>query len=484
MSCINRNNIIAITALTASTLVLAITLQQSFKNVNKSIFLKKGKSTMIKLLQGEREGLIHICSINTITFFDGSISIVSLREKVKEIVTLNPWLRSRLVNSAEFGETAALYPTEYNPDLDTNDFFYFLVDTVLTKDMDYSTMSNYLSKVMVKKGTECIGKNEPLFKVSLIEMKNSKEYALVVSLSHVLGDGHTFYRLYEMLDINKPAVALNPIRHHNFMDNLRSSNGKKLIDWMNSPLLVAGLLCTVIFGAIPKAAAYNLNNKTVENIKSNYHRKNSNADESLSEYGAVPFISTNDIITSWFFKQCNSKYGMMAINFRNRLVKKCCIRFTLIYNMLYVHRLEGYTDDDAGNYENIILYNSDDYSCPNYIRQSISTFRSKSNAVPSIYESLTFNISVVTNWSSFYRDITLSEDKETAPLSVQQSLHMPLMNLSDIIFRDLCIIFNTKKDQLAVMCFCRNINMEHAMDINNKEQYVADVKVMLDNRII
>ena len=45
----------------------------------------------------------------------------------------------------------------------------------------------------------------------------------------------------------------------------------------------------------------------------------------------IPYVSTNDIITSWFFRTRNHDYGMMLVNFRNRIC--------------------GLTDTDAGNYE-------------------------------------------------------------------------------------------------------------------------------------
>ena len=35
-------------------------------------------------------------------------------------------------------------------------------------------------------------------------------FALVVSMNHTVGDGHTYYRIYRMLDADTEAEALDP----------------------------------------------------------------------------------------------------------------------------------------------------------------------------------------------------------------------------------------------------------------------------------
>ena len=55
---------------------------------------------------------------------------------------------------------------------------------------------------------------------------------------------------------------------------------------------------------------------------------------------SVPFVSTNDIVTSWFFQHINASFGLMALNFRNHL--------------------PGITDSDAGNYESAITSSESD----------------------------------------------------------------------------------------------------------------------------
>jgi hypothetical protein len=34
---------------------------------------------------------------------------------------------------------------------------------------------------------------------------------------------------------------------------------------------------------------------------------------------AISYLSTNDLLTSWFFTLCQCDYGFMSVNFRNRI---------------------------------------------------------------------------------------------------------------------------------------------------------------------
>lgn len=55
------------------------------------------------------------------------------------------------------------------------------------------------------------GEDEPLFKVTLIHT-GSQTFALLVSLSHAIGDVATFYSLYTMLDPGRAKPSLDPTR--------------------------------------------------------------------------------------------------------------------------------------------------------------------------------------------------------------------------------------------------------------------------------
>ncbi len=346
-----------------------------------------------------------------------------------------------------------MYPVSFSPATDPYDFFEFVVDSEISTRLTHAELSKRLNPLTVKKGTECVGKNEPLFKVVLVEIRENHEYALVVSLSHVLGDGHTFYNLYGMLDCRTPATALVAERKQCFMDRLLVSSGKKLQAWLASPYLVTGILSNIALRPTPQSAVYTLNSEEVARAKQQYRQ----SDGEAGQYGDVPFVSTNDVVTSWFFKVCRSSYGMITVNNRNRY--------------------DGYTDKHAGNYQSVLLYNKDDFSVPNYIRQSVATMLSKSGAVPNLLETLWYNMSMITNWSSFYCDVSLGDKSHS-------TMHLPLMNPAECIFRDTCILFNVNKDTQALLFATRNVNFDALMSADSCDRRGKESLLFLGEKLM
>jgi len=65
----------------------------------------------------------------------------------------------------------------------------------------YPVMASICEAAIVKNGWSSLNKDEKLFKVSIILDKASRNaFALIVSLSHVAGDGASFYSIFQMLD--------------------------------------------------------------------------------------------------------------------------------------------------------------------------------------------------------------------------------------------------------------------------------------------
>ena len=93
--------------------------------------------------------------------------------------------------------------------------------------------------------------------------------------------------------------------------------------------------------------------------------------------------------------------GVMAINLRNHL--------------------EGHTDLHAGNYEKLIFYQKEDYVAPALICKSLAMLKrvvTKDEKLPTWYQDLGANISVVTNWSTFAKPNYIEGCKK--------DLHLPI----------------------------------------------------------
>jgi len=163
-----------------------------------------------------------------------------------------------------------------------------------------------------------------------------------------------------------------------------------------------------------------------EEVTSRLHESSGNG----GNLPPMPFISSNDILTTAIFKALNAEFGLMPVNYRNRV--------------------EGLTSDHCGNYEAVVGFCKADFQQPEDIRASITkrndgpdvlsvpdAMRSatsplsnkeltalgvKTNAqlcgqyrrlgndkpiLPSFCAKRRAIVSVVTNWAGFYEQIVL-----------------------------------------------------------------------------
>lgn len=442
----------------------------------------------IRLLEDERGGMMFAPSTNSITFFSGSLAEESLRLRIGEIIQSNPWLEARLVKSDVFDEVVAQYPTELTNVRNT--CFQSKYKSDLSKSMPYHQLVAEVSEALVPIGVTCTGKDIPLWRVTLYTI-NDCEYAIVVSLSHVLGDGHTFYALYSMLSKDQPITALTCERFSSFGECLVECVGQPLQDWIYSSWFSAGINNTLQRES-PSVCGYTVNKHEIQRLKDQVRKG---------------FVSTNDIIVSWFCRLCQSAYGLMVVNFRQRI--------------------EGLTDAHTGNYHKILVYAPEQYSSPEGVRQTLPSFN-KGGRLPSQEETLEFNLAMITNWSAFYRDITVGEAEGSSGSECRRDIsgrnssvtdeasglgnvrcvtvdsnnaddinssnnsrvgnsgsgsqlvaHFPLLNPSQVNFRDCCVVFQLDTDTLAVMLFTRS-----AVDIPQMVSVGHPSVSLLEKRII
>ena len=258
------------------------------------------------------------------------------------------------------------------------------------------------------------GPQEPLFRVSVIpcRINPAKHFALVVSLSHVVADGHTYYKLLEMLCSNDDTNKIAPLIYQRIStspNQQAQAMGQDNYDYVAKPGLAAfanlftGLVQTRTIGPVPQAAFALVNDKRMAEGKQQAAEA---FDKSISAAPAVPFLSTNDVLSSWFLHRSGATISVMAINFRDRL--------------------DGHTTNHAGNYENVIPYRQADVAHPAWIRQSIKLSDGQyrravttHEPLPAFWEALGTTTAVVTNWA------TLTDAPFVIP-NCQEELHLPL----------------------------------------------------------
>ena len=161
---------------------------------------------------------------------------------------------------------------------------------------------------LVKAGRSCLGRrDEPLFLVSTIAISSSK-FALVCSISHSIADGHTFYRLQAML-----SQALSPDSGVRAMTATRLPNFEQRLDAFMAGgndtaayLRSAGVVLKTLFAQLraprsrPAAGFWRVDSSWIDAEK--------------KKLAARAAVSSNDVLTSWFFSTCcGSDLGATAM---------------------------------------------------------------------------------------------------------------------------------------------------------------------------
>ena len=148
----------------------------------------------------------------------------------------------------------------------------------------------------------------------------------------------------------------------------------------------------------------------------------------------VPYVSTNDVLTSAFCNALRCDVAMMAFNYRGR-----------------VEGLEeGGGEDQVGNYGDLICYTPADYGTPEDIRKSVASppyTRAGGGRMPSNVEHLTATYGGVTNWAAFAKPLEVDGGK--------QDLHLPLFDWNAAIPASICglmVIFTPREGEVGVLC--------------------------------
>ena len=113
-----------------------------------------------------------------------------MRERISAVISLNPWLCGRLNKKGDLEVNES--------DQNVDNYFIQLQDDSLSTSTNYLTLVDKVIKNVVKSGGDCKGKQEVLFKVTIIKCADD-QYALILSISHTIADGYTYYEIYKML---------------------------------------------------------------------------------------------------------------------------------------------------------------------------------------------------------------------------------------------------------------------------------------------
>jgi len=382
----------------------------------------------VKLLRFEQTEMMRENSISKICFFEGHDDTIfaNVKERVLKLLASNPWLASKIIKAnkevmMEFDESKT--PEE-------------LIDQILIQDMDlcidetmaYNQMRKAIEKHVVATGNKLLKTGGYVTKISLLSHKinNTSGVAVLFSISHVPADGYTYYKLLNAFFDPSQMTAMNYQRKFEAVDKIEDFIGKTNYRFTSSAPMIVNVLKNLLFGKKVEYFSRFVDEEKVGTIKDAYA-----ADEN-SEF---PFISTNDVITSSHCNATNSRLCMSAINLRNRI--------------------EGMDNEDAGNYEFVLLLDQKHAGTPEAIRRTLSSkgqFEPNDGRLPGVLEALKSNITLVTNASGFIEDYKLGD--------LKQILHLPIFNPKSI-FCDFGVIYKAADNRRALFYFGKKTSVKH-----------------------
>jgi hypothetical protein len=306
-----------------------------------------------------------------------------LRERVRTVLTANPWLVGRLCKT-DLGKYTPI--SLWVPELDDS-------ETHLDRCFSHIEVENFAGASMkppdsafAASGHACIDTEEPLWKVTLITHKTLDKCVLFVSMCHVLGDACTFFDIVHMLSECGPGShSMIPDRVEPYED----ASGTKFL----SPRLLYKIPCisptNIIHSCfktilcLPRIIMNEQLPDILEVIDPSW------IEEEKKQAAKVGIrVSSNDIITSSILRTLSPSVGLMAVSVRNHLPH---IR-----------------DNLAGNYVDSVALEPSDYATPGGVRNALQRAlqRLKLSNLPR--PSISFSdVTFVTNWASFFRIMSL-----------------------------------------------------------------------------
>lgn len=336
-----------------------------------------------------------------------------IRGNIRQIVRSNPWLLGKVKGGKNYfsGAPAVL---EYDDD----------EVTVNSKNSD-DHIDDLLNvrKIISPREASSIHRHTPieelyaatvqwtaetnrLWRVTIIhgqDHNHSKFYVGVMSsLSHMVGDIHVYYQLQDMLFGTAKVRALDIESVPNSDEVASKVLGKSAFKFQNSLFTTTlkgalGLVERVIFQRKVEELWFSVDNDSMRIIK-----EEATADDNG---GGGDFVSTNDVLTSWFFKNTGSSIGLMCANYRGRL--------------------PGHDALKGRNYWGVIVYQPTDFDHPTKIRRSLAAMqRSDSGELPSPWDLLrSGSVAIATSW-------TAGKRSEWDLPGCTEEVHLPLFDFA------------------------------------------------------
>lgn len=321
----------------------------------------------VDFLPFELNSSVLTTSLTTITFFQGDYRTIqdALARRVEAILQANPFLGGWLAHKPGDEQFKLWYDpkgTSRAPNIYT---CLEPGEVPLKRSTPYSQYNDLAGDFSVKVpiATKIINQNHPLWKVTLIPdcVEHYERFALVVSISHLLGDGFTYYQLYHMLladpgssklsDSATVVQALNPIRHADYGDRLVNYLGKEEAMYMQK---INTNLVDKLLTKLQQSRQERQRETMLFTISNSWLRTQMERERQrrlACDQAETVDATTEEIVLTWWYQISQADVGLYPKQLR--------------------YDLDVLSAWDAGNYNSPIPYTSRDYATPQLLHDSI-----------------------------------------------------------------------------------------------------------------
>lgn len=406
-------------------------------------------------LMSNEQHMLDTPSQSTATIYSGPFPEDILRKRVIDIVNANPWLRGRLRTDPTTRKIALWVPESAKAatktDLSESDLL-----TVVRRQTEAAERI-CSPQFFVKHGYDLLDRDEAVCKiVGVVDVDPTvgveKAWTLILSLSHLVADGATFYTVYGMLD---PTASLIPLRSERLL------SFKAVFDpFYNGRKFRFFVLCTLLRllrHKLRRAALWTPVSRMLFGVSSQRAEKKNWfwVDRHWVEARKLqhvptpeaPFLSTNDVLVSWFFSTTNPAAGAVVVNMRREDSSGA--------EVVQCAEEGSPTPAHAGNYFSLLTLFPDEYRDPAKIRVVVRAMKARTG--PTRIETAAapprpgpgYTCGMCSNWATLYRDVAFP--------GCEQQLHFPTGSESEgegvarVLPLPLMIVFQGGGGRVAVL---------------------------------
>lgn len=280
-----------------------------------------------------------LAALGTATVYQGSCPESWLRSRVAKIVCANPWLAGHLCSNPSTGKIALFVCEEI-------DYQGFL-DVKAVANQLHDVLGRQTASAWVKSGPDSANRHEPICKI--MALTATGHWGLLISMSHAVADGHTFYTIHNMLDkdaevwaMERKRVRFNPLRC--LTD--APLHGKWLF-WILQQHIVNPMKNCISKRAVGNRSALVFR---VRYVRDEWLQEEKRA---FTACPGAPFVSSQDLLASWFFQATKPACGAIVYNMRDHT--------------------EGLAARHAGSYTTLLMFYPEEYKSAANIRRAISS---------------------------------------------------------------------------------------------------------------